>query len=59
MKKQRPIKPGEHVGERSAKDDSVPHQQHQRDMTVRAGGRGRTEPRRGPTPPKTRRSPSK
>lgn len=59
MKKQNPIKPGEHVGRRSKKDDSVPHQQHVRDMTVRAGGRGRTEPRRGATPPKARGSTAK
>ena len=56
MKKKNQILPGKHIGQRSKKDDSVPHIQHQREMTTQAGDRGRTEPRRGPTPPKARGS---
>jgi hypothetical protein len=56
MKKKREIRPGDVVGERSPKDDGVPHQQLIRGQTIREGARGRTEPRRGPTPPRRRRS---
>jgi hypothetical protein len=58
MTKRRPIRPGDVVGRRSPKDDSLPHQRNQRAQTTKAAGRGRTEPRRGPTPPKGRRSSS-
>jgi hypothetical protein len=54
--KKRPIHPGENVGQQTPKDDAVPHIRHQRGRTTKHALRGRTEPRRGPTPPRGRGS---
>ena len=50
-KKQHEVKPGDGVGERSPKDDSLPQNKLLRGQTIRAGSRGRTEPRRASQPP--------
>lgn len=52
LKKKKSIHPGPHVGGPTAFDDTLPVQKHIRDETMRASFRGRTEPRRGATPPK-------
>jgi hypothetical protein len=56
-RKKNQVKPGEAVGRRSPKDDGLPQNKILRGQTLRAGGRGRTEPRRGPQPPNRRGSP--
>jgi hypothetical protein len=52
LKKNKSVHPGANVGGPSRGDDGVPVQKHVRDETIRAAFRGRTEPRRGATPPK-------
>jgi hypothetical protein len=52
LKKKKSVHPGAHVGGSMPHDDNLPMQQHIRGETIRHGLRGRTEPRRGPTPPK-------
>jgi hypothetical protein len=52
LKKKKSVHPGANVGGPTHFDDSVPMQQHIRGEIIRAGSRGRTEPRRGATPPK-------
>jgi hypothetical protein len=51
-KKRNAVFPGPHVGGSTPHDDNLPLQRHIRGETIKANFRGRTEPRRGPTPPK-------
>lgn len=46
-KRKPPIRPGDVVGRRSPKDDTLPHQRHQRDVSIPAANRGRAEPSHG------------
>jgi hypothetical protein len=52
LKKKKSVFPGPHVGEASSKDDALPIQKFLRGETTKHAQRGRTEPRRGATPPK-------